>query len=155
LVLKEFPADRALSPTEAVAVIDIGSNSGRVVVFQRDTDGNLRALAGSRASLRLIEDVDRRGELTESTMARTTEALRDFKAIATGAGATRIVAWRPRRCATRATARSSRNGFSGSSESISTSSAARPKRGTASPEPCEDWWSRAGYCSTSAAAAWS
>jgi exopolyphosphatase/guanosine-5'-triphosphate,3'-diphosphate pyrophosphatase len=89
---KEFPADRSVSPTEAVAVIDIGSNSGRVVVFQRDTDGNLRALAGSRASLRLIEDVDKRGELTESTMARTTEALRDFKAIATGAGATRIVA---------------------------------------------------------------
>ena len=92
MVSKEFPTDRALSPTEAVAVIDIGSNSGRVVVFQRDTDGNLRALAGSRASLRLIEDVDKRGELTESTMARTTEALRDFKAIATGAGATRIVA---------------------------------------------------------------
>jgi exopolyphosphatase/guanosine-5'-triphosphate,3'-diphosphate pyrophosphatase len=89
---REFQADRAPSPTEAVGVIDIGSNSGRVVVFQRDTDGNLRALAGSRASLRLIEDVDRRGELTESTMARTTEALRDFKAIATGAGATRIVA---------------------------------------------------------------
>ena len=79
------------APGETVAVIDIGSNSGRVVVFQRDTAGQLRALAGSRASLRLIEDVDKRGALTESTMARTTEALRDFKALAAGAGASRIV----------------------------------------------------------------
>ena len=84
--------DCAPSPSDTVAIIDIGSNSGRVVVFRRDTTGHLRTLASSRASLRLVEDVDKRGELTESTMARTTEALRDFKAIATGAGATRIVA---------------------------------------------------------------
>jgi len=85
-------SDPVVSPSDPVAVIDIGSNSGRVVVFQRDTAGQLRALAGSRASLRLVDDVDRRGEFTESTMARATEALRDFKAIATGAGAGRIVA---------------------------------------------------------------
>jgi len=83
---------RAGSRSDRVAVIDIGSNSGRVVVFQRDTAGHLRTLAGSRASLRLVDDVDRRGELSEATMARATEALRDFKALATGAGATRIVA---------------------------------------------------------------
>lgn len=92
MVSNESLTDATLSPSDPVAVIDIGSNSGRVVVFQRDAASHLRALAGSRASLRLIEDVDKRGELTESTMARTTEALRDFKAIATGAGATRIVA---------------------------------------------------------------
>src|SRR5262245_53663020 len=84
--------DPVVAPGDPVAVIDIGSNSGRVVVYQRDTAGDLRALAGSRASLRLVDDVDRRGELTESTMARATEALRDFKAIATSAGASRIVA---------------------------------------------------------------
>jgi exopolyphosphatase/guanosine-5'-triphosphate,3'-diphosphate pyrophosphatase len=78
--------------SEVVAVIDVGSNSGRVVVFERDKAGHLRTLTGSRASLRLVQDVDRRGELSEATMARTTEALRDFKAIATGAGAKRIVA---------------------------------------------------------------
>jgi exopolyphosphatase / guanosine-5'-triphosphate,3'-diphosphate pyrophosphatase len=75
-----------------VAVIDIGSNSGRVVVFERDTAGHLRTLTGSRASLRLVDDVDRRGKLTETTMARATEAVRDFKALATGACATHIVA---------------------------------------------------------------
>jgi exopolyphosphatase / guanosine-5'-triphosphate,3'-diphosphate pyrophosphatase len=77
---------------DVVAVIDIGSNSGRVVVFERDAMNHLRTLAGSRASLRLVRDVDERGELSDATMARATEVLRDFQAIATGAGATRIVA---------------------------------------------------------------
>ena len=62
------------------------------MVFERDTSSHLRLLAGSRASLRLVHDVDARGALSDATMARTTEALRDFQAIATGAGAKRIVA---------------------------------------------------------------
>ena len=77
---------------DIVAIIDIGSNSGRVMVFKRDGSRHLRLLTGSRAPLRLVHDVDSRGELSEATMARTTEALRDFKAIATGAGAKRIPA---------------------------------------------------------------
>jgi exopolyphosphatase/guanosine-5'-triphosphate,3'-diphosphate pyrophosphatase len=77
---------------DVVAVIDIGSNSGRVMVFERDTSSHLRLLAGSRAPLRLVHDVDARGQLSDATMARTTEALRDFQAIATGAGAKHIVA---------------------------------------------------------------
>jgi exopolyphosphatase / guanosine-5'-triphosphate,3'-diphosphate pyrophosphatase len=83
---------RADAYPDVTAVIDVGSNSGRVVVFERDTNAHLRTLAGSRASLRLIADVDRRGELSESTMARVAEALRDFRALAIGSGATRIVA---------------------------------------------------------------
>ncbi len=77
---------------DIVAVIDIGSNSGRVMVFEREPSSHLRLLAGSRASLRLVHDVDTRGALSDATMARTTEALRDFQAIANGAGAGRIVA---------------------------------------------------------------
>ena len=92
MVSKESLTDAAPASGQAVAVIDIGSNSGRVAVFQRDPGGHLRAIAGSRASLRLVDDVDRRGEFTEATMARATEALRDFKAIALSAGASRIVA---------------------------------------------------------------
>jgi exopolyphosphatase/guanosine-5'-triphosphate,3'-diphosphate pyrophosphatase len=80
------------SRSDVVAVIDIGSNSGRVMVFKRDALSHLRLLAGSRAPLRLVHDVDARGQLSDATMARTTEALRDFQAIATGAGATRIIA---------------------------------------------------------------
>ncbi|HXI27922.1 MAG TPA: Ppx/GppA family phosphatase, partial [Vicinamibacterales bacterium] len=88
LVPPPVPAHRA-SP---VAVIDIGSNSGRVVVFNRDAAGHLRLIAGSRAPLRLVSDVDEQQNLSEQSMARTMEALRDFHAVAAGAGARRIVA---------------------------------------------------------------
>src|SRR5262245_23808567 len=83
---------RRSSRNESVAVIDIGSNSGRVMVFERDTSDHLRLLAGSRAPLRLVHDVDQRGDLSEATMARTMEAIRDFQAIAESAGAKRVVA---------------------------------------------------------------
>ncbi len=75
-----------------VAVIDIGSNSGRVVVLQVDHAGHLRLLTGSRAALRLVHDVDERRRLSTESMARTLDAVRDFHAIAAGAGARRIVA---------------------------------------------------------------
>ena len=75
-----------------VAVIDIGSNSGRVVVLERDRAGHLRLLTGSRAPLRLVHDVDEQQSLSEESMARTMEAIRDFHAIAAGVGAKRIVA---------------------------------------------------------------
>lgn len=87
-----MPEPRRRSRGDIVAVIDIGSNSGRVMVFERDTSSHLRLLAGSRASLRLVHDVDAAGALSEATMGRTAEALRDFQAIANGAGARRIVA---------------------------------------------------------------
>src|SRR6266542_2880184 len=87
-----MPERRGTSHSHPIAVIDIGSNSGRVMVFERDISSHLRLRAGSRASLRLVHDVDTRGELSDATMARTTEALRDFQAIATGAGAKRIFA---------------------------------------------------------------
>jgi exopolyphosphatase/guanosine-5'-triphosphate,3'-diphosphate pyrophosphatase len=85
---------RPLTPDDSpVAVIDIGSNSGRVVVLGRDATGHLRQLAGSRASLRLVSDVDKHHNLSEQSMARTMEALRDFRAIAAGSGAKRVVAF--------------------------------------------------------------
>jgi exopolyphosphatase/guanosine-5'-triphosphate,3'-diphosphate pyrophosphatase len=87
-----MPERPGTSRTDRVAIIDIGSNSGRVMVFERDASNHLRLLAGSRASLRLVHDVDERAQLSEATMARTMEALRDFQAIAMGVGANRLVA---------------------------------------------------------------
>ena len=98
-----MPERRRLSRSEAVAVIDIGSNSGRVMVFERDASNHLRLLAGSRAPLRLVHDVDQRAELSEATMARTMEALRDFQAIAESAGPNESSPWRLPPCATRTT----------------------------------------------------
>ena len=75
-----------------LAVIDIGSNSGRVVVYRYEVGGHLQILAGSRASLRLIHDLDASHRLTKEAVERAWEALRDFRAIAQGTGAERIVA---------------------------------------------------------------
>ena len=75
---------------DAVAVIDIGSNSGRVVVYAADRAGRLRILAGTRAALRLVNDVDEAHALGRAALDRALEALRDFRAVAVGAGAERI-----------------------------------------------------------------
>ena len=80
------------APATTVAVIDIGSNSGRVVVYRRQAGGHLQLVAGSRASLRLVRDVDEEHRLSEATLGRAWEALQDFRAIAAGAGAERVVA---------------------------------------------------------------
>jgi exopolyphosphatase/guanosine-5'-triphosphate,3'-diphosphate pyrophosphatase len=75
-----------------VAVIDIGSNSARVVVYRPGPAGHLHLVAGSRAALRLVRDVDRDRRLSREAVARTLETLADFRAIALGAGASRIAA---------------------------------------------------------------
>ena len=38
-----------------IAIVDIGSNSARVMVFERDASNHLRLLAGSRAPLIVAE----------------------------------------------------------------------------------------------------
>lgn len=83
---------RARPHPPRVAVIDIGSNSGRVVVFGLDPAGHLRILASTRAALRLVGEVEQRRSLSPAAMDRTLEALQDFRAMALGAGADRTVA---------------------------------------------------------------
>lgn len=75
-----------------MAVIDIGSNSGRVVVYQLETYSHFRILAAGRSSLRLVRDLDLEGRFSDAAVEHAMEALRDFKAIAVGAGAQRIIA---------------------------------------------------------------
>jgi exopolyphosphatase/guanosine-5'-triphosphate,3'-diphosphate pyrophosphatase len=75
-----------------VAVFDIGSNSGRVVVYRGGAGGHLRILASSRASLRLIRDLDAEGTLSTEAQERLLTALRDFMAVARGAGAQQLMA---------------------------------------------------------------
>ncbi len=75
-----------------VAVIDIGSNSGRVVVYSPEAGGALRILASSRASLRLVRELDETNALSRESVERAMDALRDFKAIVVGGGSRRVVA---------------------------------------------------------------
>ena len=70
-----------------LAIVDIGSNSARVVVYDREAGGHLRIIASARASLRLVEGVVENHAIGEEAIRRTREALRDFRAIAQGAGA--------------------------------------------------------------------
>lgn len=74
------------------AVVDIGSNSGRMIVFRLREDEHLEVLEDARAPLRLARELRTDGELGEAAIARTVEALHDFRAVADGAGARRIVA---------------------------------------------------------------
>jgi exopolyphosphatase/guanosine-5'-triphosphate,3'-diphosphate pyrophosphatase len=85
-----MPEDAA--PQPPLAVIDIGSNSGRVVAYRVDSVGHLRILGTTRAALRLVRDVDAGHRLSQEAVEGALTALRDFRAIAVGAGAQRIVA---------------------------------------------------------------
>jgi exopolyphosphatase/guanosine-5'-triphosphate,3'-diphosphate pyrophosphatase len=74
-----------------IAVVDLGSNSGRVSVFRPTPLGHLEILADARAPLRLAHDINEYGRIGEEALARIVEAVRDFLAVARGAGATRTV----------------------------------------------------------------
>ena len=74
------------------AVIDIGSNSGRMIVFRLQEGGHLDVLEDARAPLRLARALRDTDVLGEDAIDRTMEALRDFRAVAEGVGATSIIA---------------------------------------------------------------
>lgn len=82
-----------LSPDDRpFAVIDIGSNSGRMIVFRLREDEHLDVIEDARAPLRLARDLRGSETLGPEAIERTLEALRDFLAVANGAGATRMIA---------------------------------------------------------------
>ncbi|HEX7248333.1 MAG TPA: Ppx/GppA phosphatase family protein [Actinomycetota bacterium] len=85
-VLDPAPDDRPF------AVVDIGSNSGRMVVFRLRQGEHLDVIEDARAPLRLARELGGSGELGPEAIERTLEALRDFVAIARGAGASQMIA---------------------------------------------------------------
>ncbi len=80
-----------MSP-RTVAVIDIGSNSGRVTVLRLDESGAVEPLAEARVPLRLVRGVDRDGALEDQSVEHALRALADFRAVATGAGVDEAIA---------------------------------------------------------------
>jgi exopolyphosphatase/guanosine-5'-triphosphate,3'-diphosphate pyrophosphatase len=74
-----------------VAVIDLGSNTARVVVFRIERGGTFQVVADSKVPLRLIRQLDARGRLRGDACRKTLQVLRDFRQIAAGAGAKRII----------------------------------------------------------------
>jgi exopolyphosphatase/guanosine-5'-triphosphate,3'-diphosphate pyrophosphatase len=82
----------ALGSRPPVAVIDLGSNSGRVVVLRIAPQGHLEILADGRSPLRLARDLTSKPRLTEEAIDRVVAALKDFTAIAAGSSARRVFA---------------------------------------------------------------
>lgn len=78
--------------TPPLAVIDIGSNSGRVAVLSLTDDGHLEMLSDARTSLHLIRDVTADGRLSEAAIERVVRTVRDYLCIAETARAERTVA---------------------------------------------------------------
>ncbi len=74
------------------AVLDVGSNSARMIVFRLRDGEHLDVIEDARAPLRLARELHAGAELGPSAIERTLEALRDFRAVAEGAGADRILA---------------------------------------------------------------
>jgi exopolyphosphatase/guanosine-5'-triphosphate,3'-diphosphate pyrophosphatase len=77
---------------QVLGVIDIGSNSGRVLVARVRSAAHLDVIGDARSPLRLVRDVAKRGELTTETIERTLRIVRGFLAVATCAGAERTLA---------------------------------------------------------------
>ena len=91
----EIPQSNPSSSAAAakpIAVIDIGSNSGRVVVLRHSERGNFDTLEDVQAPLRLVEAVESFGYLPPEVIEHTRNVLRDFAAVAKHAGAKQIVA---------------------------------------------------------------
>ncbi len=85
--------NNASSLTErTLAIVDIGSNSGRVVVLQRTPSGHIETLEDVRAPLRLVRALDQNGSFPPEVILHTLNIMRDFSAVAAAAGASRTIA---------------------------------------------------------------
>src|SRR5262245_27093745 len=89
----------------SIAVIDIGSNSARLVVYTREDTGVLRIVGSARQALRLVAEVDHHHRFTPEAIELTLRALADFRSMIRAFGAKRVIA-----VATAAT-RSAENGM--------------------------------------------
>lgn len=80
------------APGKTIGVIDIGSNSGRCVIFELEPGGHIHVVRDSRAPLRLARELEDGGSLSDDAVERTLDALRDFRSVADGADTSWILA---------------------------------------------------------------
>jgi exopolyphosphatase/guanosine-5'-triphosphate,3'-diphosphate pyrophosphatase len=78
--------------TSSLAVIDVGSNSGRMVVVEAGPGGHLEIRADARFPLRLVHQTASTGRLGPAAVSRVVDAFRAFLALARGTGAEGVVA---------------------------------------------------------------
>src|SRR5579871_1997223 len=77
--------------TRTLGIVDLGSNSARVMVARADTTGGLDIVHEVREPLRLVRTVDSRGALDDAAVSQALAALADFRAVAIAEGADELV----------------------------------------------------------------
>jgi len=77
---------------ERLAIIDIGSNSCRLIATRVDSAGCLEILDEVQEQLRLVRGLGPARTLSAEIIQRAIETLRDFKSVAIRSGATRTIA---------------------------------------------------------------
>src|ERR1041385_6382172 len=77
---------------DPLAVIDIGSNSARLVIYTYETTGHLRILGSARHALRLVRDMDRRRRLSAEAIKTAMRALNEFRSVIDAHAARRVIA---------------------------------------------------------------
>jgi exopolyphosphatase/guanosine-5'-triphosphate,3'-diphosphate pyrophosphatase len=92
MAIHDSPGIDSAGSGQTLGVIDIGSNSGRVLVARVRGAAHLDVLGDARSPLRLVRDVARVGELSPETIERTLGIVRGFVAVAQSSGADRTVA---------------------------------------------------------------
>src|SRR3954467_4629819 len=80
-----------------IAALDLGSNSFHLLVVDARPDGTFVPLVREKEMIRLGDVVRRHGRVSDDAARRAVDAVRRFKTLADGIGATEIVA-----CATSA-----------------------------------------------------
>ena len=77
---------------EKIGIIDLGSNSARLVIVNLFTEGYFMVVDELKESVRLGQDMERDGFLKPQRVAETIKTLRMFKKLCDASGVTRIIA---------------------------------------------------------------
>ena len=77
---------------EKIGIIDLGSNTARLVIAELFTDGHYMVIDELKESVRLGQDMDRDGFLKPQRIAETIKTLKMFKRLCDANGVERIIA---------------------------------------------------------------
>lgn len=77
---------------EKIGIIDLGSNSARLVIVSLFSDGHFMVVDELKESVRLGQDMERDGFLKPQRVAETIKTLKMFKKLCDASGVTRIIA---------------------------------------------------------------
>ena len=77
---------------EKIGIIDLGSNTARLVIVDMFTDGHFMVVDELKESVRLGQDMDRDGFLKPQRIAETIRTLKMFKRLCDARGVTRMIA---------------------------------------------------------------